>query len=61
MSANQPFTATCPKCSDTLSYVTAMPYERAPQMLRTTFMCRNCNRTWTYTLSAEMVQLYANR
>ena len=40
-------------------YVTAVPHQRAPQMRRTTFVCYPCNRTWSYSLSAEMVERYA--
>jgi hypothetical protein len=40
-------------------YVTAVPHPKAPQMRRTTFVCYPCNRTWSYTLSADMAERYA--
>jgi hypothetical protein len=40
-------------------YVTAMPHPKTPQMQRTTFVCRGCNQTRTYMLSAEMADAYA--
>jgi hypothetical protein len=40
-------------------YVTALPHPRAPNMRRTTFVCRGCNRTWTYPLTVEMAERYA--
>jgi len=52
-------TALCPKCRSALIYVTALPHPRAPQMRKTTFVCRPCNRTWTYSLTAEIAEYYA--
>jgi transposase-like protein len=52
-------TALCPNCRHELIYVTAMPHLKAPQMRKTTFVCRPCNRTWNYSLSAEIAERYA--
>jgi hypothetical protein len=52
-------TALCPKCRSALLYVTALPHPNAPEMRKTTFVCRSCNRTWTYPLTAELAELYA--
>jgi hypothetical protein len=51
--------AFCPKCRSALLYVTALPHPTAPQMRKTTFVCRPCNRTWTYPLTVEIAELYA--
>jgi hypothetical protein len=40
-------------------YVAALPYPNAPNMLKTTFVCRACNRTWNYSLAPEMAARYA--
>jgi hypothetical protein len=40
-------------------YVTAIPHQKAPEMRRTVFVCRPCNRTWNYMLSREMAATYA--
>jgi len=42
-----------------MSYVTAMPHPNAPQMRRTTFVCRGCNQTRSYMLAAAMAAVYA--
>jgi len=42
-----------------MTYVTALPHPKAPSMRRTTFVCRTCNRTWSYMLSAEVAAGYA--
>ena len=56
----------CPMCKKEMlfvtalmPFVTALPYPRAPQMQKTTFVCYPCNRTWTYALAAEFAALYA--
>ena len=59
MSLDQPTNARCPKCEAQMIYITALPHPQARQMRRTTFVCRICNRTWNYVLSAEMAELYA--
>lgn len=51
--------AFCPKCRQPLFYVTALPHPKAPQMRKTTFVCYPCNRTWTYSLAAEVAERYA--
>jgi hypothetical protein len=40
-------------------FVTALPHPKGPEMQKTTFVCRNCNRTWSYTLSVAMATAYA--
>jgi len=40
-------------------YVAALPHPSAPSMRKTTFVCRSCNRTWTYSLSPDMAERYA--
>lgn len=47
-------------------YVTAIPTAGSRQlqlqqiqMLKTTFVCHPCNRTWTYVLAAEFSAQYA--
>jgi len=52
--------AQCPKCRNDMLYVTALPHPKAPQMLRTTFVCYTCNQTRAYMLSTEMAAAYAN-
>jgi transposase-like protein len=59
MHTDRPSTATCPKCKDDMTYVTALPHPKAPQMLKTTFVCQQCNRTYSYPLSPEMAAAYA--
>jgi transposase-like protein len=59
MSTNEPLKAPCPKCRDEMIYITALPHPKAHYMKRATFVCRTCNRTWTYTLSTEMAEVYA--
>jgi hypothetical protein len=59
MTTDQIERALCPKCHNSLLYVTAMPHPKAPQMRKTTFVCYPCNRTWTYPLIAELAELYA--
>jgi transposase-like protein len=51
--------AQCPKCRHDMIYVAALPYPNAPNMLKTTFVCRACNRTWNYSLAPEMAARYA--
>jgi hypothetical protein len=51
--------ATCPKCRKDMIYVAALPHPSAPYMRKTTFVCRSCNRTWSYSLSPEMAERYA--
>ena len=59
MPADQSTKAHCPKCRDDMIYVAALPHPKAPYMRRTTFVCRACNRTWSYSLSVEMAEVYA--
>jgi len=40
-------------------YVTALLHPKASGMWKTTFLCRNCNRTWSYMLSTVMTAVYA--
>jgi transposase-like protein len=59
MPMDEPTKAVCPRCGDVLAYVTALPHPKAANMLRTTFLCQPCNRTWTYSLSPAMADAYA--
>lgn len=52
--------APCPRCRNEMAFVTAMPHKTAAQMFRTIFLCKACNQTNTYTLSAAMADAYAN-
>jgi transcription elongation factor Elf1 len=59
MALHQTEKAPCPKCRHEMVYVIAIPHPDAPQMQRTTFMCRTCNQTKTYMLSIAMANAYA--
>jgi hypothetical protein len=59
MPEDQDLTALCPKCREALVYVTSVPHPKSPAMQRTTFVCRPCNRTWSYTLAPAMAEAYA--
>ena len=59
MSDDQETKAHCPKCGETLVYVTSVPHPRSPAMQRTTFVCYGCNRTWSYALAPAMAEAYA--
>jgi Transcription factor S-II (TFIIS) len=59
MAENEELKAACPKCGERLIYVTAVPHPRAAEMLKTTFVCYPCNRTWSYPLTAAMAEAYA--
>jgi hypothetical protein len=59
MSADEPKRAACPKCRKDMIYVIAVPHPQAPEMLRTTFVCYPCNRTWNYSLARAMAEAYA--
>jgi len=59
MSETQETKALCPKCGETLIYVTSVPHPKAPAMQRTTFVCYPCNRTWSYALAPAMAEVYA--
>ena len=50
--------AFCPKCHSAMAFVTALPHPKSPLMLKTTFLCQPCNRTWTYSLSPDMAERY---
>jgi len=50
--------APCPKCHSGMAFVVALPYAKSTVMLKTTFVCRPCNRTWSYMLSSEMAAQY---
>ena len=42
-------------------YVTSLPHPRAPEkMRRTTFVCRACNQTRSYSLSIPMAEVLRN-
>ena len=60
MTIDQKTKASCPKCHTEMLYVTAMSHPMAPQMQRTTFVCRGCNQTRNYMLSAKMADAYAS-
>jgi RNase P subunit RPR2 len=60
MTIDQTAKALCSKCHTEMLYVTAMPHPTARQMQRTTFVCRSCNQTRNYMLSAEMADAYAS-
>ncbi len=59
MASQQTIKAPCPKCRSDMIYVTAIPHQKAPWMQRTTFVCRACNQTRAYMLSAAMAETYA--
>ena len=59
MSEDQDLTALCPKCGESLIYVTSVPHPKSPAMQRTTFVCYPCNRTWSYALAPAMAEAYA--
>jgi C4-type Zn-finger protein len=42
--------APCPKCHSTMIHVTNIRHPFAPNMMKSTFVCRPCNRTRTYIL-----------
>jgi hypothetical protein len=40
-------------------YVTSLPHPKAPENIRrTTFVCRACNQTRSYSLSIPMAEAY---
>ena len=45
--------APCPKCHSGMTRVVDIPHPLAPNMLKSTFLCRPCNRTRTYVLPAS--------
>jgi len=49
--------AFCPKCHLEMAFVAAIPHSKSA-MLKTTFLCQSCNRTWSYMLSTEMADRY---
>jgi transposase-like protein len=59
MPIDKPITAKCPKCDSDMTYVTAIPHPKASAMMRTTFICFRCNRTFSYALLPEMAAAYA--
>jgi uncharacterized protein YbaR (Trm112 family) len=60
MPNEHPATAACPKCRYDMTYVTSLPHPKAPEkMLKTTFVCFRCNRTFSYALSPEMAAAYS--
>ncbi len=60
MAADEPLKALCHKCRAEMIYVTALPHPRSPKkMMRTTFVCRACNQTHSYSLSIPMAEAYA--
>jgi hypothetical protein len=40
-----------------MAFVAAMPHPNSA-MLKTTFLCRCCNRTWAYILSPALAEQY---
>ena len=48
----------CPKCRHEMAFVTALPHPKSTSMLRTTFLCQPCSRTWSYSLPPEMAERY---
>ena len=60
MGPDQSLKALCHKCGAEMIYVTSLPHPRAPEnMRRTTFVCRACNQTRSYSLSISMAEAYA--
>jgi RNase P subunit RPR2 len=60
MAPDQSLKALCHKCHTEMIYVTSLPHPRAPEkMKRTTFVCRACNQTRSYSLSISMAEAYA--
>ena len=47
----------CPKCHSAMAYVAALRHPNSA-MLKTTFLCQACNRTWAYILSPDIAQRY---
>jgi transposase-like protein len=50
--------AFCPKCHSQMAFAVALPHPKAAAMVKATFLCQPCNRTWTYILSTEMAERY---
>jgi RNase P subunit RPR2 len=60
MAPDEPLKALCHKCHAEMIYVTSLPHPRSPEkMMRTTFVCRACNQTRSYSLSISMAEAYA--
>ena len=60
MGSDRPLESRCYKCRTEMIYVTSLPHPHAPHtMQRTTFVCRVCNQTRSYSLSATMAEAYA--
>jgi hypothetical protein len=60
MAPDQSLKALCYRCRAEMIYVTSLPHPRAPEnMRRTTFVCRACNQTRSYSLSIAMAEAYA--
>jgi hypothetical protein len=59
MAPDQSLKALCYKCRAEMIYVTSLPHPRSPDMRRTTFVCRACNQTRSYSLSIPMAKAYA--
>ena len=60
MGSDRPLESRCYKCRTKMIYVTSLPHPHAPHtMQRTTFVCRVCNQTRSYSLSATMAEAYA--
>jgi len=51
------FRVLCPKCHSDMAFVAALPHPNSA-MLKTTFLCKSCNRTWAYILSPELAERY---
>jgi transposase-like protein len=47
----------CPKCHGEMAFVAALPHPNSV-MLKTTFLCRACNRTWAYMLAPPVAERY---
>jgi len=43
----------CPKCRAGMAHVINIRHPLAPNMMKSTFLCRPCNRTRTYVLAAS--------
>ena len=47
----------CPKCHLSMAFVAALRHHNSA-MLKTTFLCEACNRTWAYMLAPQLVERY---
>jgi succinate dehydrogenase/fumarate reductase-like Fe-S protein len=47
----------CPKCHSAMAFVAALRHSNSA-MLKTTFLCQACNRTWAYMLSPQIAERY---